>query len=431
MSKIVFIGGGSAKFIRELVVDLFCYLEFHDSHITLMDIDRERVERSERIVRKIISDRKLGATVESTGDRRYALEGADYVIITIMVGGLEHYYSDSAIPAKYGVFQTVGDTTGVGGVFRLVRTAPVLQGIAQDLKQVAPEAWVLNYANPMSMNTWVMNACGHTRTIGLCHSVQGCCEVTFAKWLGLRPEGIRYTAGGINHINFYLTLSHEGRDIYPDLRAAADRIIKEDPVERVRFELLEYLGYFPAEGPQHQSEYYPWFRKDQRRIEHYAAETFWGYNIDSKHMQDRIKEVEAQIAGKLPIDSGHSLEYGARIIHSLASGELRTFYGNVPNRGLIENLPSQAIVEVPCLVGATGISPCRVGRIPPQLAAVMTPHIGLHEMTVEAVLSKDRRLIGRAIQADPLSGAILTLPEIEQMVNELLEENREYLDGWR
>ena len=429
MCKIVIIGGGSAKFVREVMVDLFSFEEFQSCRLTLMDIDRERVERSERLVNKIIRDRKLNAVVESTLDQRRALEGADYVIITIMVGGYEHYYSDVAIPAKYGVFQAISDTVGPGGVFREVRTAPVLRQITENVKEVAPTAWVLNYANPMAMNTWTLHAYGLGKSVGLCHSLQNTAEL-IAQWVNVPADEMRYTAGGINHVNFYLTLEHKGRDLYPDLKAKADEIIAEKQAERVRFELLEYLGYWPAEGAGHQSEYYPWFRKDEKTVAHYGTETFDGYNFDFDYFKKRTQEIEDQIAGKLEISYERSNEYCAYILHSLETGQPRCFYGNVPNRGLIENLPAQAVVEVPCLVDRNGVSPCRVGRIPPQLAAVMRSHIAVHELAVEGCSRKNRRLITRAVQADPLTGAVLTLPKITEMVNELFEENKDYVADW-
>lgn len=429
MPRIAFIGGGSAKFVREVTVDMFSFDALREAEIVLMDIDRERAERSERLVSRIIRDRGVGASVSSTTSQREALDGADYVIVTIMVGGFEHYHSDIAIPEKYGVHQAVSDTIGPGGVFRVVRTAPVLRQIAADLAEIAPDAWILNYANPMAMNVWTLTECGHQRTVGLCHSIQHCYR-EISHWLGIPHEEIRYTAGGINHIDFYLTLEHNGRDIYPDLLAAADRIVADHPHERTRFELLKYLGHFPAEGAWHQSEYYPWFRKDQAAIDRLAAETYWGYNVDSKMYRDKTAEIEAQIVGERPIEYGRSLEYGAAIIDSLESGAVRTFYGNVPNRGLIENLPPQAAVEVPCLVDGNGIFPARVGKIPPQLAAAMMPHIAVHELAVAGVLTEDRTLIRQAIQADPLTGAILTLPQIEKMVDELFAENVAYMTGW-
>ncbi|OGV83584.1 MAG: hypothetical protein A3K19_09800 [Lentisphaerae bacterium RIFOXYB12_FULL_65_16] len=430
MRKVTLIGGGSAKFVREMVIDILSYPELEETHFCLMDINQERVERTARLVSKIIADRKVPASVEWTLNQRQALDGAHYVIITIMVGGYDHYRTDVEIPARYGVCQSISDTVGPGAVFREVRTSPVLQELARNLRDVAPQAWVLNYANPMAMNTWTLNEMGHARTVGLCHSIQGTAEYSFANWLGIPGKEIDYTAGGINHVNFYLTLRHKGRDLYPDLLAAAPRVIEKSPRERVRFELLEALGHFPAEGADHQSEYSAWFRKTQELIDYYAVPTYTGYKNDSHCFEVRVREAEDILAGKVAIRYQRSNEYGAGIIHSLETGTRGLIYGNVPNRGLIENLPSQAMVEVPCVVDRNGIQPCRVGRIPPQLAAVMMPHISVQELAVLGALRKDRNLIRQAVQADPLTGAILTLPRLRAMVDELFAENRDYTSDW-
>ena len=429
MKKVTFIGGGSAKFVGEVVKDIFSFEELRDIRITLMDIDAERLARAERLIRKMIADRHLAATVETTLDQRQALEGADYVIVTVMVGGFKHYRSDGEIPAKYGVLPTVGDTIGPGGVFRLVRTAPVLRQIAANLRQVSPHALVLNYANPLAMNVWGLLEYGHERTVGLCHSVQWAVR-GIAGWLGLPHEAVRYTAGGINHVDFYLTLEHQGHSLYPELLARKDEILAREPKERVRFELLEYLGYWPAEGPHHQSEYYPWFRKNQAVVDSYGVESFWGYNFDRQLNQNLAAEVEDMITGRKPIRTERGIEYGAFIIHAIESGEPFLFYGNVRNKGLIENLPPDAVVEAPCHAGSSGLLPCRVGCLPPQLAAVMTPHVHVHRMAIEAVKQRDRRLLCHAIAADPLTGAILTLPEVRRMVDELAEANKDYMQDW-
>ncbi len=429
MRKIAFIGGGSAKFVRELVVDLFSYKELENSTISLMDINKERLDLSRRLVEKIIKDRKLKAKVEASTDQRRAIKDADFIVITVMVGGYECYKRDVEIPRKYGVLQTVSDTTGPGAVMRILRTAPVLKKLVADAAELCPDAWILNYSNPMAMNVEVLNKCGHARSVGLCHSIQGC-AVEIVRWLGLDPAEVDYAAGGINHRNFYLKLERAGRDLYPDLLKIEKRIVKERPAERMRFELLRYLGAFPAEGPAHQAEYYPWIMKDATTAKYYGAEVGFGYEVDSKNFHNRSTEIREQIAGAKLIHYQRSNEYGVRIIHSLVTGSLRKFYGNVPNRGLISNLPSGAIVEVPCVVDRNGIIPCGVGAIPSQLAAVMTPHIWLSEMAVDAVLSKNRTLLRQAIQADPLSSAILTLPKIKAMTDELLAANKEYLKGW-
>ncbi|MCC7145895.1 MAG: alpha-galactosidase [Phycisphaeraceae bacterium] len=431
MAKVAIIGGGSGKFVRELMVDFFTFEALRDLKITLMDINAERVDRSKRLVEKIIGELKIPATVEATTDQRRALAGADYVIITIMVGGFESYHADVAVPAKYGVYQAVSDTIGPGGVMRIIRTAPVLRQIAADLAELAPRAWVLNYANPMAMNIWTLLNAGQERCVGLCHSIQGFVYWHMQWWLGVPEKELTYTAAGINHVNFYLKLERNGEDMYPRLRAAREKIVREHPQEQVRFELLDHLGYFPAEGPWHQTEYYPWFHKDQKTVDHYAVGAFMGYNFDLQHFKDRTAELDAQITGTKPISYERSQEYGSRILNSLVTGEPGSFYGNVRNHGLIDNLPADAVVEVPCLVDRNGIFPCRMGRIPPQLAGVMTPHIAVHEMAVTATETKDLRLVQQAIAADPLAGAILTLPKLREMTEEMLANNKAYLKGWK
>ena len=433
MRKITFIGGGSAKFVSTLVQDLFTFPEMQDTHFTLMDIDAERMARTERLINMLITEHGLPATVDATTDQRAALDGADYVIITIMVGGFEKYYSDGAIPIKYGVLPTVGDTIGPGGVFRLIRTHPVLQQIADNLSEVSPDAWVLNYSNPMAMNVLALIEAGHQRTVGLCHSVQWSYR-ELAKWAGVpedKIEQVHYTAGGINHVNFYLTLSYQGEDLYPILLAKKDEIIAERPMERVRFELLEYLGYWPAEGPEHQSEYSPWFRKNEETVNHYQTKTMWGYNVDKSGNEALLEQVNRRLNGEVMDEWHRSREYGSYIMHSLETGELTSFYGNVLNTGLIENLPRRAVVEVPCLVDHNGVFPCHVGLVPPQLSSLQAQHICVHQLALSGVQQRNRPMIRQAIQADPLTSAILTLPQIKDMVDEMFAENAEYMQDWR
>jgi alpha-galactosidase len=419
-AKVTFIGGGSAKFVSQLAVDLFLYQELQDVRICLMDVHGERLDRAGRLIKKIIQDRQLPATVETCTDQRRALAGSDYVINTFTVGGFDHYKSDGEIPRKHGVSPTVGHTIGPGAVFRLVRTAPVLREIAANLRAVAPDAWLLNYANPMAMNTWTLLDEGHQRTLGLGHSIQ-CAHREIAKWLGLRPEGMSYTAGGINHVDFYLTLEHEGRNVYPLLLQNKERILHEVPQALARFELLEYLGYWPAEGD---------WRQNVALAREYATETMRENRTDLENAESWKREVEEQLAGRSPVSYQRSDEYGAGIIHAMETNMPSMFYGNIRNHGFIENLPPQAVVEVPCHADAAGVVAERVGRIPTPLAAVMTPHILVHEMAVEGVRRKSRTLIRQAIQADPLTGAVLSLPQIRALTNELMEANREYLRDW-
>ena len=431
MPKITFIGGGSAKFVAALVRDLFSFEELRQSHICLMDIDEQRMGRSERLVHKIIDDMKLPATVSATTNQRKAIEGSDYVIITVMVGGFKHYESDGAIPVKYGVLPTVGDTIGPGAVCRLIRTGPVIQEIVRNVRQTAPNAWIFNYTNPMAMITWIALSSGHQKTVGLCHSIQHA-HRQLAGFLDVPWQEVQYTAAGINHVDFYLTLTHKGRDLYPLLLERKEQILAKHPGLRVKFELLEHLGAWPAEGEHHQTEYYPWFRKNREMAEkHYAVETMWGYHFDKRLNGELDQIVQDEISGHRPIDYKRSFEYGAGMIHSIQTDTPRLIYGNVRNRGLIENLPPQGVVEVPCHVDAAGVRPCQAGAIPLPLAAAMTPHILCHEMAVQGVLNKDRQLIYQAVQADPMTGMILTLPKIRQMVDELLEENKQYMNDWK
>jgi len=430
MATITFIGGGSAKFVSGLVRDLFTFEQLIGSRVRLMDINPERLDRSARLVRKMIADRNLPATVATFTDQRAALDGADYVIVTVMVGRFTTYESDGVIPVKYGVLPTVGDTIGPGAVMRLIRTAPVVQEMVRNMKELAPQAWVFNYTNPMAMITGTFLACGHERTVGLCHSIQGSYH-QIAGFLGIPADEVRYTAGGINHVDFYLTLTHKGRDLYPLLLAKKDEIIARHPSLRVKFELLESIGAWPAEGEHHQSEYYPWFRKNREiAVKHYACETMWGYTFDKRIDSELDQIAEDQISGKEPIKYERSHEYGAWMIHSMETDTPRVVYGNVANRGLIENLPPQAVVEVPCSVDAAGVRPCRVGRIPMPLAAAMTPHVLCHEMAIQAVLTHDRVLARQAIQADPMTGMALTLPKIREMVDEMFKANEEYMGEW-
>lgn len=431
MAKITFIGGGSSKFIRQIMVDLFLMEELENLELVLMDIDRERLAISERLANLIIRQMGVSASCLATTDRRAALAGADYVVITVMVGGFEKYKLDVEIPAKYGVFQTISDSTGPGALMRIVRTAPVLIGLAEELKEVAPDAWVLNYANPMAMNTWTLRRAGVRKCVGLCHSIQGCIAWNFSRWFGIPAGDFTVSAGGINHLNFYLKLECRGRDFYPELRAAEERIIREEPGEKIRFELLRRLDYFPAEGPMHQAEYSAWFMKDEKTGGTFGAETGFGYRNDFRNAVEKKREALDILSGEKEISIQRSEEYAPEIIRALETGKALEIYGNVNNTGLIENLPDDCVVEVPCLVGKDTIKPCYVGKIPPQLAAVMTPHVFLYELAVNAVFQRDRRLLLQALQTDPLTGAVLTLPQIEELFRELCTANQEYIKKWK
>ncbi len=437
--KIAFIGAGSQKFVRGTVADLLSYEELSDSHLALMDIDARRLETAAAIVRMMVSERRSPITVESSTDLERVLDGADYVIITFMVGGKKCYESDTFIPARHGVHAAVGDTTGPGAVFRLIRTAPVLERIAGLLKRRAPNARVLNYANPMAMINQALIEYGHRNTVGFCHAVQSTRNAV-AGWLNLPREEIVFECAGLNHLSFMLTLRHGGRDLYPQLRARADRIARDAEhweadtwrlerrgVKRVRMQVLKYLGYLPVE-PHPQGDYYPWFRKTDRHAAGCGVPTGWGYDFDCR-LADAAAEADARILSRdQPIDYSRSGDFGIRLIHSIETGQLRKAHLNVLNDGAIANLPGWAVVEAPCLVDSLGPRACCCGPLPAQLAGVMLPHTTLHRLAVDGIMQKSRTLIRQAIQADPLTGAALTLPQIERMVDDMFVENSEFVD---
>lgn len=420
--RISIIGAGSVTFTRAVVSDILTFPALQEANLVLMDVDAGALDRATRLVGKMVRDRGVPVTVEATLDRRAALAGADFVLLTFMIGGWRAYCADIDIPARYGVLQSVGDTIGPGGVMRLLRNAPVLTALVTDLAELAPDAWVLNYVNPMAMSTWMLLDAGHARTVGLCHSVQTMYR-SIANWLGLPADEIRYRAGGINHVDFYLSLTHRGRDLYPDFLAARDQVCAGAPQMRILFDLVEYLGYVPAEGPSHQVEYYPWFRKNEAMAREYAIRTGGTYARDEAAEANRTREIDDQIAGRKPLPTERSSEYAARILNAVVTGAPEIVYGNVRNIGLIDNLPPEAVVEVPCLVDAAGVQPCRVGSIPPQLAAVMRPHVSVHELAIAGVQARDRRRLEQAIACDPLTGALLTWPQIRAMTAELLAAN--------
>ncbi|MBN8215534.1 MAG: alpha-glucosidase/alpha-galactosidase [Spirochaetes bacterium] len=427
--KVTFIGGGSSKFIHELVRDLFTFPALRDATIALMDVDEARVRLTEGLVKKMILDLGLPARVVAGTDRRALLEGSDFVLVTIMVGRFETYALDVDLPAKYGVKQSISDTIGPGGVFRFIRTFPVLQAIADDIRAVAPDAWLLNYSNPMAMNVWGLHAAGFERAVGLCHSIQGTYRY-LAEAVGVAPDEVTYTAGGINHVNFYHTLRHGTRDLYPAVLEHEAKILRERPEMTTSFELLRETGYFPAEAGTHQSEYYPYFRRTQAQIDACRAPTKAGHDNDKANAERMAVEVPRMIRGEKPISYARGMEYGAFIVNAMVADEPTLFYGNVPNRGLIDNHLPEAVVEVPCVASGAGIRACRVGRVPEILAALQRAHVGVHRLAVDGALAKDRELIRQALMVDPLTAAVCTLPQIRAMTAELFAANAKYLPGW-
>lgn len=439
MPKITLIGAGSLVFTRNLCSDILFAPALQDAVLCLMDIDAVRSEQSWQVVQAIIERRGLKARVEATLERRSAIQNADYVITTFQQGGLEAYRLDIDIPQRYGVEQCVGDTLGPGGVFRALRTIPVLLGIGREMDELAPDALLLNYVNPMAANCWAFDRGTGRQHVGLCHSVQGTSEM-LARWIEVPYEQVNYRSAGINHQAFFLEFQRDGEDLYPLIRQAIERpeIYSEEPV---RIDLMKHFGYFVTESSGHASEYLPYFRKSGQMIEEELTPKFqspadhwfdWGrtggYLRHCIERQMRFEnEYEGMIADGSVVPGERTHEYGSAIIEAIETGQPAVIAGNVPNRGLIDNLPQGCCVEVPCLVDRNGIQPTKIGKMPPQLAALNRTNINVQELIVEAALTGDIEAVYHAVMLDPLTGAVCTLDQIRAMVGEMLEAQAHWL----
>ena len=431
MPKITFIGAGSTVFAKNLLGDILSFPELAESHIALFDIDPQRLRTSEIVAKRVAETLHARPTITATTDRRAALEGADYAICMIQVGGYKPAtVTDFEIPKKYGLRQTIADTLGIGGIMRGLRTIPVLLDMCREMEQLCPEVTFLQYVNPMAMNCWAISRATSIKTVGLCHSVQGTAE-QLAHDIGIPVGEINYRAAGINHMAFYLNFERNGQDLYPLIR----NVVAEGRVpdwNRVRYEMFIRLGYFVTESSEHFSEYVPWFIKRDR------PDLIEAFNIP---LDEYIRRCEDQIArweqarvaleGGAPLEVHRSHEYGSGIIHSLETGTPRVIYGNVPNHGLIDNLPTGCCVEVPCLVDKNGIQPTRIGALPPHLAALMQTNINVQALTVEAALTGKREHIYHAAMLDPHTAAELSLDQIWALVDDLIAAHGDWLPKYQ
>jgi alpha-galactosidase len=437
MTKIAFIGAGSLTFTNNLVRDVLTFPLLKDATLALMDIDAERLEYSTRAVKRIVETGNYPAKIETTMDRVEALKGADAVLTTILTGDTEVWKYDITIPMKYGVDINIGDTRGPAGVFRALRTIPVMLDIVKDVERYCPDAILLNYSNPMAMVCRAIQRKSFIRVTGLCHSVQGTAAM-LAEWIGAPFEEITYTCAGINHLAWYLKFEWKGKDAYPLLREAIE---KNDIYNReiVRNEMFKHLGYYVTESSGHNSEYNWWFRKRNDLIEKYCIHgTNWNpgeHAFILKRYQDSERtwktEIEEFLGRDTPISLERGSEYAAYIINARMGGEIFRFNGNVKNTGLITNLPQEACVEVPIFVDKEGFHPVHVGALPLQCAALDQANVMAEEMAVEAALTGDPTLVFYSIAYDPLTAAVLSLAEIKEMVNEMFEQNRDYLPGFK
>ncbi len=423
--KIAFIGAGSVVFARRLITDILSWPALQGCTLSLMDLDAGRLEVIAALARQLIAQEKLPATVETTTDRRRALEGADYVIISIQVGGVDVFQHDIHIPRQYGVDQTVGDTIGPGGVFRGLRTVPVLLDICHDMAELCPDALMLNYSNPMAINCWAMDLMTDIRHIGLCHSVQGT-TAALAEYIGAPLPEVDAWVAGINHQAWFLRFEWNDRDAYSLLWQA----LEEPEVyakDKVRFEIMRYFGYFVTESSHHMSEYVPYFRRKSETIDEFIRYR-WDYLTicQKRSFEAQAEEIQKQMAaGPLPTARTH--EYCSYIINAMETGDAVRINGNVSNDGLITNLPPGCCVEVPCLVDRMGVHPCSVGDLPAQLAGLNRTNINVQELAVQGALLGDKEAVYQAIQLDPLTSSLVDLRDIRKMADELFEIEAEWL----
>lgn len=431
MPKVTFIGAGSTVFAKNLMGDILSFPELANSTITLHDIDPERLRTSEIVAHRVAEALGAKPFIEATLDRQAALDGADYAISMIQVAGYKPgTVVDFEIPKKYGLRQTIADTLGIGGIMRGLRTIPVLLEMCRDMERLCPDVTFLQYVNPMAMNCWAINRATTIKTVGLCHSVQGTAE-QLAEDIGIPIEEINYRCAGINHMAFYLEFERNGEDLYPLIQ----KVYQEGRVpdwNRVRYEVFRRFGYFVTESSEHFSEYTPWFIKRDR------PDLIEEFNIP---LDEYIRRCEVQIAEwdkqRISLEAGEDIEvhrsheYGSLIIHSQETGIPRVIYGNVANRGLIDNLPQGCCVEVPCVVDKNGIQPTKVGTLPPQLAAMMHTNINVQSLTVEAALTGKREHIYHAAMLDPHTAAELSLEQIHALVDDLIAAHGEWLPQYQ
>lgn len=429
MPKIALIGAGSVVFTQHLLGDILSFPELAESEISLMDIDGERLRVAEVMAHCVADSLGVKPKITACSDRRKSLEGADYSVITIQVGGYEPCtVIDFEIPKKYGLKQTIADTIGIGGIMRGLRTIPVLMSIMRDMEEVCPDVQVLNYSNPMAINTGAILRGSKIKAVGLCHGIQGAAS-WLAKCCNVPQDELEFSAAGVNHMSFVTKLAHKGKDVYPTLKRLVSEGAEFVERDKVRFELMMRLGYYGGESSEHTAEYVTHFiRRDQGDlIDRFSIpiDEYIHRCINQNKWWEETRD--KLLSSDEPLEVHRSSEYGSYIIHSMETGTPRVIYGNVLNTGLIPNLPPRCCVEVPCLVDFNGVQPCVVGDLPPQCAAYVRTNVNVHELTIEAALQGKREHIYHAAMLDPHTSAELTIDEIYSMVDELINAHGDYL----
>jgi alpha-galactosidase len=428
VTRIVLVGAGSVEFTRNLLGDFLSYPELSDAEIVLHDIDPDRLKTAQRMAEWTAGALGCSPKIEAHLERRQALTGADVVVDTIQVGGARATQIDFDVPARYGLQYTINDTINVGGVFRGLRTIPVVLDIVRDIEEVCPDAWFLNYTNPMSMLIWAVSERSQVKTVGLCHSVYWTVH-SIGGYLGIPPEEIDHLSAGVNHLAFLLRLERDGQDLYPALDKAVDdgRIPPDDLVRAV---LYKALGYYPTESSEHHAEYNPWFIPKGDLVERLNVPIGEYLSRVARNL-DEFAETKRRLDAGEPFEIEQSGEYAAVIVHSLVTGEPARIVANVPNRGgLIPNLAADACVEVPALVDGLGVHPTAPGPLPAQCAAYIHPAVDAQGLTVRAALDQDRAAIYHAVMQDPIVQARLTIEETWRLTDELIAAEQEWLPAW-
>jgi alpha-galactosidase len=431
MPKITFLGAGSTVFAKSVLGDCMLTPALEDSEIALFDIDLQRLKDSETMLKNINRNHKGLAKIIAYTDRKEALRGADYVVNAIQVGGYEPCtVIDFEVPKKYGLRQTIADTLGIGGIFRALRTIPVMLDFARDMEEVCPDAWFLNYTNPMAMLTGAMLRATGIKTVGLCHSVQGCAS-GLLRGLGMNTENIQWKIAGINHMAWLLEITRDGKDLYPEIKERAAQ--RPGPNhDMVRYEIMKRFGYYVTESSEHNAEYMPYFIKSQ------YPELIEQFNIPLDEYPRRCinqiagwEKMREDLVEDKELTHKRTSEYASYIMEAMETDVPYKIGGNVLNHGSITNLPKNACVEVPCLVDRSGVVPTYVGDLPEQCAALNRTNINVHLMTIEAALTLKKEYIYMAAMLDPHTAAELPMDKITAMCDDLIEAHGDWLPKYK
>jgi alpha-galactosidase len=431
MLKITFIGAGSSAFAKNVLGDCMLTPALREAELALFDIDMERLKDSENMLRNINKNNGEYAKIVAYTDRKEALRGAKYVVNAIQVGGYDPCtITDFEIPKKYGLRQTIGDTLGIGGIFRALRTIPVILDMAKDMEEVCPDVWFLNYTNPMAMLAGAMLKATSIKTVGLCHSVQACVPNLF-KHLGMSTDGVKWKIAGINHMAWLLEAARDGKDLYPEIKEKASKL-SEKHNDMVRFEIMKQFGYYVTESSEHNAEYLPYFIKSK------YPELIERFNIPLDEYPRRCinqikgwQDMRDSLVNNKNIEHKRTNEYASYIMEAMETDIPYKIGGNVLNTGLITNLPNDAVVEVPCLVDRNGITPCYIGALPQQLAALNRTNINTQLMTIEAALTLRKEYIYMAAMLDPHTSAELNIDKIRSLCDDLIEAHGDWLPKYK